>query len=287
MKIWADSLSCSHIFIQFVYTYAMRIFFFLLCCLNSLLAAPVGNPANPALMRGGIFTAPSPFFKASTGYLADYISDMKLSWDSGSADFDPDRALNKFGLHSQMATFSLSFLQRMEFYGMVGGSKEHVKLKKEPKTSLFQALFDFQTTYHFSWAVGTHMIFLQWFQTYLSLDASYFAVPTSQQAFFKFLNRLNLSLDENEQHFYLREWQIGAALSSRFWFITPYAGFKYLNSTLRIQEGPENTSLSYRNSKRIGYYAGVTLSLANKIFLLFERRVRDEFAYMGSAFVVF
>jgi hypothetical protein len=238
-------------------------------------------------MRGGIFSAPTPFFKVTTGYLADYISDMRLSLSSGDADFNPQHTLNQFGLHSQMATFSIAFLQRVELYTLLGGSKEHVKLKTDPPTPLFSALFDFKTTYHFSWAVGGNCILLQWFQTYLSLTGSYFAVPTSQHAFFRFLNRLNLPLDENEQHFFLREWQVGLALSSRFWFLTPYVGTKYLNTTLRIQEGPENSSLTYHNEKRWGYYFGATLSFYNKIFLVFERRVRDEFAYTGSAYIVF
>jgi hypothetical protein len=263
----------------------MRISLFLIFLAASLIAAPVGNPAGPALTSGGFL--PNPFFKLATGYLADYISDMRLSLSKGEADFDAENTLHRFGLHSQMATFSLSLLQRIEFYTLLGGSKEHVNLKEEPDTPLFSALFGFKTTYHFSWAAGARVVLLQWGQTYFSADGSYFTVPTSQQAFFSFLNRLNLPLDENEQHFFLREWQGGVALSSCFWFLTPYVGIKYLNTTLQIESGPENSSLTYRNEKRIGYYFGATLSFFNKFFLLFEQRLRDEFAYMGSAYIVF
>ena len=210
---------------------------------------------------------------------------MQLSLSSGSAEFDVKKTLKRFGLHSQMAVFSLALLNRLEFYTLLGGSKEIVKLHKEPETPF--SLFEFQTTYHFSWAVGTRIVFLQWGQTFLSMDGSYFSVPSSQHAFFKFLNRANVPLDENEQQLHLREWQIGAALSSRFWFLTPYIGVKYLRTTLRIQEGPENSTLTYRNHPRIGYYFGATISLLNTIFVTVERRVRDEFAYMGTAYAAF
>lgn len=238
-------------------------------------------------MSGGIFGTPPSFFRLTTGYLADYISDMKLSHSSGSAEFDADDVLKRFGLHSQMAEFSLSLLQRLEFYALLGGSKEKVKLKNDPEPPLKDLLMEFKTTYHFSWAAGMRIILLQWGQTFFSLDGSYFTVPSSHEAYFTFLNRLNIPLDENEQHLYLREWQIGAALSSRFWLITPYIGVKYLRTTLRIQEGPENSPLTYHNSPRFGYFFGATLSLFNKIFVGIERRVRDESAYMGTAYAAF
>lgn len=212
---------------------------------------------------------------------------MQLSLASGEADFNAKKAVKRFGLHSQMAELSLSLLNRIEFYTLLGGSKEHVKLHTEPETPFYSALFEFQTTYHFSWSVGVRAVFLQWGQTFLSADGSYFTVPTSQHAFFKFLNRMDIPLDSNEQHLYLRQWQAGAALSSCFWCLTPYIGAKYSHTTLRIQEGPENSTLTYENRPRFGYYFGATLSILDKVFITVERRLRDESAYMGTACAAF
>ena len=238
-------------------------------------------------MQSGIFSSPNPWVKVTTGYLADYVSNMPLNLSNGSAPFDPKQTFKHFGLHSQMASFSLVLLQRLEAYALLGGSKEHLRWHDEPQTSLFSSLFDFQTSYHFSWAGGVRVVLLQWGQTFLSCDGSYFAVPSSQKSFFKFLNRLHLPLDQEKQHFNLREWQAGLALSSRFWIITPYAGMKYFHARLHIQPGTETSSLNYRNSKRIGYYYGVTLSITSKFLITGERRVRDEFAYMFSTQAVF
>ncbi len=257
---------------------------------KALFAAPVGNPGTPGLMSGGLFSGSNPLIKATTGYLADYVSDLPLELASGSStepELDPEKTFSKFGLHSQMATVSLVFLQRLETYALLGGTKEHLKWHDEPETSLYSALFDLQTTYHFSWATGVRVVLLQWGQTFFSLDGSYFAVPSSHKSYFKFLNRLKLPLEEDEQKFYLREWQVGAGLSSRFWILTPYAGLKYFNAKLHIQDGPETTSLVYRNKKNIGYYYGFTLSLTSKFLVTFERRVVDEYAYMFSTQAVF
>ncbi len=60
-----------------------------------------------------------------------------------------------------------------------------------------------------------------------------------------------------------------------------------MSATLDIQKGPESSHLSYKNQKNIGYYYGATLSLTSKFLVTFERRVRDEFAYMVSTQAVF
>ena len=264
----------------------MKKFLFFFFLTPSLFASPVGNPANPALIQGGLFSS-NPWIKVSTGYLADYVSNLPLELTHGKADFNPEKVFQHFGLHSQMATFSLELLQRLEAYALLGGTKEHLKWHNEPHTSLFSSLFDFQSSYHFSWASGIRVVLLQWGQTYFSCDGSYFTVPSSQKSFFKFLNRLHLPLDQEKQHFYLREWQGSAALSSRFWIITPYVGTTYFHAKLHIQGGEENSSLNYRNKDRIGFFYGVTLSITSKFLVNFERRVRGEFAYMFSTQAVF
>lgn len=264
--------------------------FFLFFAISTLTAAPIGNPSTPGLMNSGLFTSANPWVKASSGYLADYVSDLRLDLASGSSteiELDPDKTFNRFGLHSQMASFSLALLQRLEVYALFGGTKEHLKWHTEPETPFYSALFEFQTTYHFSWATGLRVILLQWGQTFFSFEGSYFAVPSSHKAYFKFLNRLQLPLDEEGQKFYLREWEASVALSSRFWIITPYAGISYLNTKLRIQEGVETTALTYRNEKSIGYFYGCTLNLTSKFLVTLERRVVNEFAYMFSTQAVF
>ncbi len=265
----------------------VRLLFCLFVCVSTLASAPVGNPSSPALVKSGIFSPCNPWIAFSTGYLADYVSDMKLSLSSGSLEFDPHPTFDKFQLHSQMASVSLILLQRLEAYALLGGTKEKLALETDPKTPLYSDLFDFQSSYHFSWAAGMKIVLLEWGRTYFSIDGNYFAVPSSHKSFFKFLNRLNLPLETEKQTFYLREWQMGASLASSFWIFTPYVGMKYLHAKLRIQEGQLNSPLIYRNERSIGYYYGLTLNLTSKFQITGERRMRDEFAYMFSTQAIF
>jgi hypothetical protein len=252
-----------------------------------LAAAPIGNPAEPALMSAGLFTGVGRWIKASTGYVDDYISNKRYVTND-PAEFDPDRVFKKFGLHSQMGTVSLVFLERIEFYGMFGGTKERIKwYQPPPPTSTLATVFDFQTTYHFAWQLGTKVVLLAWGKTYLGGDFSYFDVPSSHKAFFKFFNRVNLPMDSEPQKFNIKEWQGSLALSSTFWLLTPYAGASYLKSRLHITSGPENSPLEYKNEEPWGYFYGLTLSLSPKFLITGERRLRDEFAYTLLTTVVF
>ncbi|MBF8263889.1 MAG: hypothetical protein HW387_1554, partial [Parachlamydiales bacterium] len=85
----------------------MRLLFISLLFAIPLWASPVSNPAGPGLMQSGLFSSSNPWVKVTTGYLADYVSDMPLKLSQGSAEFDPEETFKHFGLNSQMATFSL------------------------------------------------------------------------------------------------------------------------------------------------------------------------------------
>lgn len=255
----------------------MRRIFFLF--VSPLFGAFVGNPADPAIMNTGFFSASYPFFKCTSGYIYDYTSDKR--YEARQND------LKRFGLHSQMASLSLIFIERLQFFGTAGGSKEAVLEREQP--SLSNLLFDFQSSYQFSWSTGAKVILIQWGQTYFSTDFTYFAIPASHKTFFKFFNRLNLPLNTEtaKQKLSLEEWQVSAGLSSRFFFATPYAGATYLSSRLHVQKGPDIPSINYRNAVHWGYFCGLTVSLTGRFHLNFERRLRDEFAYAFSTIAVF
>ncbi len=264
----------------------MRWIFLLLT--YSLHAAYVGNPAGPGIMNNGFFTSTNPFFKCTTGYYGDYISDMRFVPAKSSTNRATDHTFKQFGLHSQMATASLILLERIEFFGAAGGSKEHTHFSQTPSmTELSTELLDFHSTYTFSWCAGTRVILLQWWQTYFSMDFTYFQVPSSHESYFKFLNQLHLPLETEKQTFSIDEWQVSAGLSTRIYFLTPYGGVTYMKAKLNIEGGDEVPPLYYENQERIGYFYGLTLSLTGKFHVNFERRVRDEFAYTISTIAVF
>lgn len=250
-----------------------------------LFGAYVGNPAAPTIMNTGFFSAHNPLIKGTTGYIADYITDKQYEADSKDESFNPDDAFRKFIIHSQLASFSLIILERLELFGTVGGSKPRAKLHEQDDNA--SLLFDFQSSYQFAWGTGAKVVLIQWGQTYLSTDFTYFSIPESPKSYFKFFNRLNLPIDFEKQELSLDEWQISLGLSSHFFFLTPYGGATYLSSKLHVAGGPEVGSFDYKNKYSIGYFYGITASLTGRFHLNFEQRFRDEKAYTFSTIAVF
>jgi hypothetical protein len=218
-------------------------------------------------MNTGIWSSTYPFFKFTSGYLYDYTSNLRFASDG-------EQAIKQMALHTQQASFSFIFVERVELFGTAGGSKETVQGR-----DLADMIFEANTNYHFSWSAGLKAILLQWGQTFLSTDFTWFDVPASQKSYFKFFNRMQLPIT-TKQEFSMNSWQISAALSSRFWFLTPYGGATYLRAHLHAQT-------NYHNDVNWGFFYGLTVSLTGRLHVNLERRVRDEFAYSLATIAVF
>ena len=244
--------------------------------------AYVGNPANPAILNTGFFSSGFSFIKATSGYIYDYTSNKHYEANQTNPDFDPNQTFKSFGLHSQLASFSIILVERLEIFGSAGGSKEQAKGLTNPSF-----LFDFESNYQFSWSAGAKVVLLQWGRTYFSCDFTYFGVPASSKSFFKFFNRMNLPLDLAEQKLSINEWQISAGLSSRFAFLTPYVGATYLNSNLHIASSPETGPIDYHNEDKLGWFFGLTISITGRLHFNYEQRMRDEIGYTFSTIAVF
>jgi hypothetical protein len=264
----------------------MKFFLFFFLLIHSIFGVYVGNLGAPSIMNTGFFSAHNPFIKGTTGYIADYVTDKHFVTSATDPLFDPNEAFKKFIIHSQMASFSLILLERLELFGAVGGSKPRTKLNvANPNLDL---ILDFTSSYQFSWSTGAKVVLIQWGQTYFCSDFTYFAMPESPHSYFKFFNRLNLPIDfSKKQELSLEEWQLSFGLSSRIFFLTPYVGGCMLSSKMFISSGPEVGSFNYKNENRFGYFYGVTLSLSGSFHVNFEQRFRSENAYTFSTVAVF
>lgn len=260
----------------------------LICCLFAFACAHgayIGNPASPAVMNTGFFSYHNPLIKGTSGYIGDYTANKYYRADSKNLEFDPNDLFKKFIIHSQMASFSVTLLERLELFANLGGSKPRIKTTEE--TFDLNLLLDFQSSYQFAWSSGAKIILMQWGQTYFCTDFTYYQIPESPKSYFKFLNRLNLPIDFEKQELSVDEWQLSFALASKFAFLTPYFGGIYLNSDLFISKGNDVPSLKYSNEYKFGYFYGLTLSLTGRFHLNFEQRFRDEQAYSFSTIAVF
>lgn len=263
----------------------MKPFFYFVLLACSLWGAPVGNPAAPAIMNTGFFSAHNPFIKGTTGYIADYVTNKQYQTDKKNASIDLNDPMKDFIIHSQLASFSIILLERLEMFGTVGGSKERLKSNDTEDNSPFT--WDFHSSYQFSWSTGVKIVLIQWGQTFLGTDFTYFAIPESPHSYFKFFNRLNLPMEFEKQETSLSEWQMSLGLSSRIFFFTPYAGGTYLKSKLQVAQGPDIGHIEYTNRFNWGYFYGITLSLSGRFHLNFEQRFRGENGYTFSTIAVF
>ncbi len=245
----------------------------------------VGNPASPAIMNTGIFSAHNPLIKGTSGYIADYISDKKYETSQEIASLDLNDTFRDFIIHSQLASFSVILLERLEIFGTVGGSKERIKPHDQPPGAKIS--WDFESDYHFSWSTGAKVFLIQWGQTYLSTDFTYCSIPESPKSYFKFFNRLNLPMNFDKQELSLDEWQSSLGLSSRIFIFTPYVAGNYMQSTLHVAKGEEIGSIEYKNKYKFGYFYGITVSISGRFHLNFEQRFRSENGYSFSTVAVF
>jgi hypothetical protein len=110
-----------------IWIFSFSLFFF-----SSVFGVYVGNPASPSVMNTGFFSAHNPLIKGTTGYIADYITDKLYEPAKGNSEFNPDDTFRKFMIHSQLASFSVIILERLEIFGTLGGSKPRAKLHEEP-----------------------------------------------------------------------------------------------------------------------------------------------------------
>ncbi|MBS0624586.1 MAG: hypothetical protein JSS32_00875 [Verrucomicrobia bacterium] len=247
----------------------------------------VGNPGSPGIMNAGFFTNRNPFIKITSGYIADYTSNKRYVANQNQPNFDPNDTFKEFGLHSQLASLSVILLERLEIFGTLGGTKERAKWHGQPMSdNPLTIYFDFKSSHSFSWSAGARVILIQWGQTFLSTDFSFFEVPETSKSYFQFFQKI-AGAPMEKQYFNMNEWQINGGLASRFWFLIPYVGVNYLRSRMHIQHGPATEAVNYHNKEHIGYFFGLSLSLGPKLFVNFERRIRNEFAYSFATTAVF
>jgi hypothetical protein len=259
----------------------MRLSFYIFLLPLSLFAIYVGNPANPAVMTSGIFSR-GYLIKGTSGYIYDYTSNKTYHATQENADFNPNSTFKQFGAHSQMGSFSVILIERIELSGALGGSKEQTKGKTHPSTT-----FDFESSYQFSWSSAAKVVLLQWGAVALGADFSYFAIPASSKSFFRYFDRIGLPITYGKQKVSLDEWQISTGLSAKLSFFAPYIGGSYLQSKLHVASTPETGPIHYKNETPWGYFFGVTVSINGRFHINLERRQNNESGYTLSTMAVF
>ena len=124
-----------------------RFSFLLFLCPLFAFGSYIGNPASPSIMNTGFFSQHNPLIKGTTGYIADYISDKHYETSKKNPDINLNQTFRDYIIHSQLASFSVILLERLELFGTVGGSKQRIKGTEQPSDP--HILVDFESSYQF------------------------------------------------------------------------------------------------------------------------------------------
>ena len=284
-----------------------NLFFATLCTLMapaSLLALPIGNPAEASLHTNGVFwdkydccdcDKPPSFFDAFSirlGYYGDFVFDRHLKVDRESNRSQ----IHKTEINTNAVYLALGICNCFDLFGAVGASKIDIStpssaFSAEPIGALNNQFIDIDTETTISWSAGVRGTLLRWGCLALGLEVQYFRTQPH-------LNSVNApDMDTfyfvNEKRPLYHEWQVGFGAGYRIHIadcssaLIPYAGIKWSHCrfTSDNEQTPLITLFDLENNRDWGYAFGLTLLGCNKSSITVEGRYRDEKAlYVNGQF---
>jgi hypothetical protein len=247
---------------------ARAIAFFLLPI--ALAAAPIGNPAQPAIYHTGIVRQTPAWWSFRLSYFGDYVYNQRFHDEFTIGDCIEKATYIK--LRTQAAMLTLNFRDRIDLYGILGGSS--LKIDKDVKMS--QQL---------SWGLGGKLIILHEGRFRVGVDLKYFQTDQTPEYFLCDNVPYNVVSDF---HFNYHEIQAAAGVSYRTKYVSPYLHATYLIA--KIEPEPlialvyvpaydmsvDVVSKSVIGSRRWGIALGATLIDSRKATLALEWRAFNQ-----------
>jgi hypothetical protein len=242
-----------------------------------------GNPLSPAMLNKGLFGRRGNIIAVGVGYLADFLTDRDMALDGDPSDVNVEAGHN-FSMESQMSSLSIHLVRRLEVYGYLGSSSE--KLDYFPIVGTKQ---DLKARSHFSYVIGAKAILLDFSRFVLSVDYSYFCLPSTSKLRKKiegisFPEFIPIPLGSQRLNY--RQWQVAAGLSARLGPLSPYVGGKYSQAKLKVTI-EKDSPVRFRGKDHWGLFAGLSITLSSSFFVSGELRWFDETAYSTAAVFAF
>lgn len=250
--------------------------FFLLLIAVSASAAPVGNPAAPALIRKGFLL--DCWVDVRLGYEGDFVSDGRMGqFDQSSGRVD------QYQQNTNSGTFTLNLYNRLDMYGVFGSSRTEADWRFEAGETITR--IEVETEQNFLWGVGARALVYEGYHMFLALGGRYSACRYTPEQLTS--NGAAQSVEGAQCHW--RQWQVSADFAYQIDLLTPYIGIKYSNAQtlLRSFSSPISADLTGSNSLKnripVGLYVGCSLSNGQFFMLNVEGRLIDEEAVAVSA----
>ncbi|MES2200281.1 MAG: hypothetical protein V4489_08965 [Chlamydiota bacterium] len=240
--------------------------FFIFLISSSAFALYNGSPTLPEMPEDALFIPKDSAFSMKTNYEGDLVLGRNITASSLS---DPNiRSL------FNGAEVSFGFIDRVEVYTLLGGFNSTV--------SGFQgsSYCKLKVKESFGGAIGVRAIGIFWGETKLGFDAKYFYGWPNLESLQKGSHKVKASADS-----YQSEWQVGAALSQRFAFFTPYIGVNYSRFTLNFSKLSNqlfSKKIKIENTSPFGFLIGLGISGGKGVFFDFEARFFNEHALSAA-----
>jgi hypothetical protein len=238
---------------------------------SAIYAAPVLNPAAPALITDGVFLCDDDCWGLKAGYRGNFIYNAHLQY------------IDDLEYYSNSGVLTLNLWDRVDVYGFVGAASINF-FDTATDNDLLTGYYGSSKT---NWGVGVKVVLWEscWGNcgtTYLGIDANYERLPNHNMIVWDAADALR------QTSFGFYETQVAIGLSHRIWNLVPYIAVKWSNRGINgsLQYDGTNLSPGSRNTnKHWGYVIGTTLVDANRMTVTAEARFVDEKALsIGAEF---
>lgn len=244
-----------------------RAFFLLL--VSPLSAMFIGNPAEPGLMKKGLwFESSWGSFRA--GYIDDWVYQQRFQDEFTLEGITYPQTYLKFSTYAALLTLNIK--NGFDLYGIVGSSRLQIDDEIFTKRAL-------------SWGVGGKFILFRKKNFYVGVDAKYF--QTDQKPRYFIVEGAPYTIESNYRLKY-REVQAALGISYRAWVFAPYVNGTYIFTRIEPEPAialvrlPDANELVDVESKSIigkerwGMALGLSLVDNSKATLAFEWRFLNQ-----------
>jgi len=238
--------------------------------LADLAAILVGNPSQPAMQNTGVIRARPSGWSFRLAYLGDYVYRQRFNDEFRMAGCVETPSYIQ--LWTQAGMLTLNFRERVDLYGILGGSR--LQIDK-----------DVFTSQQLSWGMGGKLIIIHEGLLRVGVDIKYF--QTDQKPLYFLCDHMAYNLVSNF-HFDYHEIQAAMGISYRTKYLSPYVNATYLIAKLepqpliarvrvpQIDFDVDVVSKSVIGTRRWGIALGATLVASRKASLAIEWRAFNQ-----------
>ena len=237
---------------------------------TDLMGILTGNPSQPAIQSMGIIRARPSGWSVRLAYFGDYVYRQRFKDEFRIAGCVATPSYAQFWTQAGMLT--LNFRERVDFYGLFGGSRMQID----------QDVF---TNQQLAWGIGGKLIIIHEGRFRIGLDVKYF---TSEQRPLYFLcDHLAYNVT-SDFRFHYHEIQAAMGVAYRWRCLSPYVNATYLLAKIepqplvalvrlpQVDVNVDVVSKSVIGNRRWGMALGLTLMDQSKATLAAEWRTFNQ-----------